>query len=370
MAEHAAPPARAATNPTSSIKPLQRRWQHIGVLRARHLGDLLCAIPALRALRAAQPQARITLLGLPWAREFVNRFPQYLDALLVLPCGGDLDDDAALDLRAAQAVIAEQAFDLILQLHGDGSRSNALAARLCAAPVAGFHPATQRPPSPWHLAWRRDEAEIPRWLRLMRSLGATQLDERLEWPIDDEDHAECAQLLAAREVESPYICVHAGARLASRRWPLERYAETVQALSDDGWQIVLTGSSAEREHAEALRSLLHDRRRTANLAGCTSLGALAALLARARLLIGNDTGVSHIAAAVATPSVVVSCGCDAARRAPRDRQLHQVLAVDMPCRPCAADDCPHEHRCATAIDTATLLDTVRRTLCETRRHVA
>ena len=85
------------------------------------------------------------------------------------------------------------------------------------------------------------------------------------------------------------------------------------------------------------------------MAGRTSLWTLGALIARASLLICNDTGVSHVAAALATPSVVVSCGADVARWAPLDSRRHRVLWSAEPCRPCSFPTCPYAHPCATAI---------------------
>src|SRR5690606_15375221 len=84
-----------------------------------------------------------------------------------------------------------------------------------------------------------------------------------------------------------------------------------------------------------------------DLTGATSLGVLAALVARCRLVVSNDTGMSHVAAAVQTPSVVVASGSDVNRWAPLDRGRHTVLWHDMPCRPCAHYECPYPgHPCA------------------------
>jgi ADP-heptose:LPS heptosyltransferase len=73
------------------------------------------------------------------------------------------------------------------------------------------------------------------------------------------------------------------------------------------------------------------------------------LIASSRLLVSNDTGVSHVAAAVGTPSVIVACGSNVRRWAPLNRHLHRVVYHDIDCRPCEHFDCPVGHACATAV---------------------
>ena len=107
----------------------------IGVLRALPgLGDLLCAVPALRAVRTAHPQARITLLGLPAAGWFVDRFRHLVDDLLVVEGVTGIPEVAPDGPAAARFLPAARArrFDLALQLHGSGVTSNAVARRLGA----------------------------------------------------------------------------------------------------------------------------------------------------------------------------------------------------------------------------------------------
>jgi ADP-heptose:LPS heptosyltransferase len=92
-----------------------------------------------------------------------------------------------------------------------------------------------------------------------------------------------------------------------------------------------------------------------DMTGRTSLGALAALIEGADLLVSNDTGVAHLAAAARTPSVIVSSGSDAARWAPGDTRLHRTLAHNIECRPCMYEDCPIGHPCALGTTVAAVL---------------
>jgi ADP-heptose:LPS heptosyltransferase len=185
---------------------------------------------------------------------------------------------------------------------------------------------------------------VLRWLRLLEHAGAPSKGTQLEFPLAEQDQREF-QLL--RLADLPYAVVHAGSQLPSRRWPLERFAEVADALAAEGLRVVLTGSRAEASLTARLRAAM--REPAIDLAGRTSLGALAAVIGRARLLVSNDTGVSHIAAAMQTPSVIVASGSDPTRWAPLNRELHRVLSHDVDCRPCAHYDCPIGHPCALGV---------------------
>jgi ADP-heptose:LPS heptosyltransferase len=92
-----------------------------------------------------------------------------------------------------------------------------------------------------------------------------------------------------------------------------------------------------------------------DLAGQISLGTLGVLLRGSRLLVSNDMGVSHLAAALQVPSLVIAGGGDPSRWAPLDDQRHRVVFQSIECRPCAYDECPIGHPCATAVTPDTLL---------------
>jgi ADP-heptose:LPS heptosyltransferase len=152
----------------------------------------------------------------------------------------------------------------------------------------------------------------------------------------------------------PFACVHAGAQLPSRRWLPERFAAVADALAQRGLRIVLTGSAPEAALTRSVRS--HMTQPALDLAGRTSVFELGALVERAELVVCNDTGLSHIAAALGTPSVVISSGADAERWAPLDSRRHRVIWRQVPCRPCAHRDCPYGHECARGVATADVID--------------
>jgi ADP-heptose:LPS heptosyltransferase len=158
----------------------------------------------------------------------------------------------------------------------------------------------------------------------MQHLGIPLQGEYLEFEVERQDQSRFRSISGAHALRpGEYVCIHPGARAEWRRWPPEKFAAVADELSKRGLRVVITGSAEERELAEKVQASMswdaHD------FTGRTDLGSLAALLSGARLLICNDTGVSHLAAALRVPSVVVFWTTDLAGWPPLDRQLHRSV---------------------------------------------
>ncbi|MCG2578739.1 glycosyltransferase family 9 protein [Dechloromonas sp. XY25] len=324
--------------------------ERIVLFRALQLGDLLCAVPAMRAIRHARPAAHITLIGLPWAADFATRLP-YINDFMEFPGFPGLPERRP-DLASLEIFLAEaqsRRFDLAIQMHGSGILTNQLISLLGARRCAGFYLPDQPCPNPQtFLPWPDELPEIRRLLALTEHLGMPSRGEALELPILPAEAATFAALRAMLPIgERGYACIHPGARLASRRWLPERFALVADALAAVGLGIVLTGTADEAPLLAAIRQNM--RQPAIDLAGHTTLGTLAALVAAADLVVCNDTGMSHVAAAVGTPSVVICSGADDRRWRPLDGERHRVLAHPVPCRPCAYDECPTGHACARGV---------------------
>jgi ADP-heptose:LPS heptosyltransferase len=341
------------------------------VFRALQLGDMLCAVPALRALRRRLPDARITLAGLPWAQSFVQRFSTYCDDLLPFPGFPGFPEQEGTVPGLLDFLLAARTrqFDVAIQLHGSGQLSNRIVALMQARRTAGFVPAGEQPPR-WHIAWPDSLPEIERYIALMAAIGVPPAGRDLELPISAADWEQWEALrVRSRLHPQRFVCIHPGARLLSRRWPVARFAAVAAALAGDGWPVVVTGSPQEAELTASLIAQLPPGA-ALDLTGQTTLGSLAALISKSALLVCNDTGVSHVAAAVGTPSVVIASGSEVHRWAPLDRDLHPVIWRDMPCRPCAYDTCPLGHGCALGVEVHSVIARARNLLQGSIRHAA
>lgn len=304
----------------------------IAVFRALHLGDMLCAVPALRALRHGFPEADIALIGLPWAESFQRRFARYVDRFIAFPGYPGLPErePGPGQPETFLASMRARRWDLCLQMHGSGPASNEVVGRMGARVALGLgQVGPDAPVRVW--PYPDDRHETRRNLHLLEAgLGLDGDDDRLEFSLTDDDWSELCRTpglaaFAAAHV-SDYVCLHPGARDPAKRWPARDFAAVGDALAARGWQVVLTGSGVERTLAGEVAAAM---RHPCTIAACdVSVGGLAALLSRARLAISNDTGAAHLCTALRVPSVVIFFATDVTRWGPPDNGLHRIAGGD------------------------------------------
>jgi len=302
--------------------------QRVAIVRSLPgLGDLLCTVPAFKALRTALPEARITLIGLPWAQSFVQRFSHYIDEWLEFPGYPGIPEVtlSPQQLTSFLTGIQRSHFDLALQMHGSGIYSNPFTVLLGAGLSAGFFlPGQYCPDEERFFPYPDAQPEVRRHLQLLEFLGIPSQGDQLEFPLWESDWQAFRAIATTHGLQpGRYICIHPGASVSSRRWTSGQFATVANALADGGFQVVLTGTAAEAELTHAVAAKIHSP--VVNLAGKTSLGAIAALLKNAQMLICNDTGISHLAAALQVKSVVIFSASDPNRWAPLNQQLHRVV---------------------------------------------
>lgn len=305
---------------------LPERLDTIAVFRALQLGDLLCSVPAFRALRHAWPEARITLLGLPWAHDFVSRFRAYFDDFMLFTGFPGLPEQP-FDPQATLAFIEqvqERQFDLVLQMHGNGNIINPLLMLFGAHRYAGFYREENYQPDPETFMPYPDEVnpEVLRHLRLMEFLGIPLQGTDLEFSLYPQDHDDFARLNLALRPQG-YICIHPGARFVRRQWDVSNFARLGDLAKEHGLEAVITGVESEREITAAVAETMQHT--PLDLTGRTTLGALGVLVKDARMVIANDTGISHIATALKTPSTIITLSHDPERWTPLDSSLHAMI---------------------------------------------
>ncbi|WP_457972739.1 glycosyltransferase family 9 protein [Arthrobacter sp. D1-17] len=360
---------------SQGVGPILERFtgvSRIAVLRGGGLGDLMFALPAMSALKAAYPEASLTLLGTPMHAELLSQTCGPVDETVILPFSegvrpGAEDKD---ELENFFSTMRGRKFDLAVQLHGGGRYSNPFLLRLGARHTVG----TRTPDA------ARLERTVPylyyqhepmRALEVAGFAGAApvELEARMR------TLPEFRQRLTSRlerldsSPERGRVVIHPGATDPRRRWPAERFGAVARMAADDGFRVLVIGDHSEKELAEAVveHAVGHGSAGTPtpaspqveSLAGQLELGELAALLADCSVVVANDSGPRHLAQALGSPTVGVFWTGNAINAGPLGRSLHRihlgwttrcgVCGVDMTQVGWTAPRCPHDESTVEAV---------------------
>jgi lipopolysaccharide heptosyltransferase II len=319
-------------------------------VRLDALGDVLMTTPALRALKTAQPGRRLTLLASPAGAAAAALVPE-VDEVLVyeapwMKATPPRVDRAAPDFSMIDRIRAER-FDgaVIFTVYSQNPLPAALLCYLAGIPrrVAHCHE------NPYQLLtdWVVDPEpaggvrhEVRRQLDLVAAVGGRAIDERLSLRVPPGARARVRRLLKERGLDGrPWVLLHPGATAPSRRYPPEQFAEAARALAQaTGCAVVLSGTAGEQALVETMAALIGVD--AVALAGLP-LAEFAALVEGAPVLVSNNSGPVHIAAAVGTP-VVDLYALTNPQHTPWGVP-HRVLFHDVPCKYCYKSVCPLGH---------------------------
>jgi ADP-heptose:LPS heptosyltransferase len=317
----------------------------IAVLRANGLGDFMFILPALDALRAAYPEAEITLLGTDLHLELLRGRPGPIDQIVVVPPSHGVRDQPGIEENEVELdrffeAMARERFDLAVQMHGGGRNSNPFVLRLGARLTVGLKTHDAPRLDRW-VPYVYFQPEIIRYLEVVALVGArpTRLEPYLQ--VTEKDLAETYQLLPDKS--QPLVALHPGASDFRRRWSPEKFARVGDELARSGARVVVTGNAPERDLADQVVAAMQTTAQ--NLAGQLSLGGLAGLLSRCRVVVSNDTGPRHLADAVGAATVAIYWCGNLINCGPLSRTRHRPFAAwRLDCSVCGAS-CIH-NRCS------------------------
>lgn len=283
-------------------------------VRPDNIGDVLMTTPALRALKEALPECKLTLLTSS-------------AGALIAPCIPEIDEHLTFDvpwvkndteadptaITMAVAMLKAYAFDgaVIFTTYSQNPLPAAMLCYMAGIPqVLGY--CRENPyqlisswvPDPEPLELVRHEVE--RQLALVKTIGIkAPKDTHLSLQVPAASHASATKKLKTLGVNlaRPWLIMHTAASEAKRCYDPKGYITAAQYLIPKGWQIVLTGSSGESAYVHAVATGIG--RGAVDASGKLSLEELCAAIAVAPILVSNNTGPVHIAAATGTPVVVL-----------------------------------------------------------------
>jgi heptosyltransferase-2 len=323
------------------------------------VGDAVLAIPAMKAVREKYPEAEITLLVRPWVAGVFTAAP-FIDKVWSEPRPAGIGDW----LRISRNIRAQQ-FDLALLF--PNSFESAAMMFLGRVPqrvgyatdgrslllTKSIRPSTEK------------RHQVHYYLDLAAAVSATTTHPSIEIQASAEEKSNARKLLASSGIAAnrKYLVLNPGAAYgAAKRWGEDRFAEAGDALAAElGTDVAIIGSETERSIAERIRDLM--RSRVVVLNGKTSLETLIGVIAESSLVLTNDSGPMHIAAALGVPTVAVFGATDHVATGPFGART-TIVRESVDCSPCMLRECPIDHRCMTRVSA----DAVARAAKELIRH--
>ncbi|KAB8315972.1 lipopolysaccharide heptosyltransferase II [Tolypothrix campylonemoides VB511288] len=339
--------------------------ENILCIRLDTIGDVLMTTPAIHALKASHPNRRITLLTSSAGASTASLVPD-VDEVIVYDApwlkataprqNSRPEYEMAEDLRRLK-------FDgaIIFTVYSQNPLPSAFLCYLADIPLRLAH--CHENPYQLLTDWVKDPEpehcmrhEVRRQLDLVATIGCQIDDERMSLRVPEKALASVKDILEQLGItqQRPWVVIHPGATAASRRYAPEKFAVVARSLVQDmGIAVIFTGTEPERELVTAIQTasgvVSH------SLVGCLNLSELAALLSLAPLLISNNTGPVHIAAAVGTP-VVDLYALTNPQHTPWGVP-NRVLFHDVPCKNCYKSICPEGHQnCLQLVKPESVVD--------------
>lgn len=302
------------------------------LVRLRSIGDTVLATPSLFALKRFLPQARVDILLEDWVAPVLEGFP-YVDNVITLE-----RKSTKARARIARQLRATR-YDVVYNLHGGTTgtlltRASGARFRVGLTTYQYSRLYTHLAPSPL-LLWHRDRTHsVEQQLALLGWTGIPVSD-RPPTQLAVVDHAAASITRRLRDAgwneQSPLALIHPAAAFATKQWDTEKFARVAEDLSNRGFAVVAITAPTETQIAVALKQSV-----AAPLISFSdlSLPEVTALAARARVFVGNDSGIAHMAAAVGLPAVVVFGSSNVAHWGPWATRPAEVVREEMECQPC------------------------------------
>jgi len=344
-------------------RPLQNlEPKRVLIVRTDRIGDVTLSTPVIKAIYDAYPNSFISFMVRPYAREIVEGNP-YLDEVIVFDKRGS--HKGLLGTARLAHTLKDKKFDIALVLHPT-IRVHLIAflaripARIGYDKKMGFL-LSKRIGHTKQLG-QKHEAEYS--LDILKEIGIEGRDTKPMVPQDGEAARKIGEILVSRGVgaEDIVIGIHPGASCPSKRWPLKKFAELADRLTKTlRAKVVIVAGPSDKRIGDELVSLAKNKGRVINLAGCTSVKGLAALLKRCNLFISNDSGPVHIAVAAGTPVIAIFGRNEKGLSPARWKPLGEddiVIHKEVGCAECLAHECKIDFRCIRSIEVDEVMGAV------------
>ncbi len=335
------------------------------IYRIGNVGDIICALPAMHAIRQAYPSSRLILLtspgkrGMPGAKELLSN-AAWLDKIIVYY------SDEINTVKKQMTFIKElrkESIDICFELPNDLATLRTSLRNMAAVRMWGVS---------WGYGWRISTIrwnthlqseknifsdEVGRLLKVVIEAGIDTKECCFPLPVNDRHRQSVKKLLSSfNDSQALIVAIAPGAKRLTNRWPLERYAAVAAHLKRQNTNIILVGSNGDKPACDKVNDLSGNV--CLNLAGKTSLLESCSLLEKCRLLIANDSGVQHLAAAVGIQCISLFSGRDICGKWIPHGKIHTIIRKWPDCHTCFIETCPKNNLCMRMISTEEVIEAI------------
>jgi predicted lipopolysaccharide heptosyltransferase III len=315
------------------LGPPQWDWKQVErvlVVRLRSIGDTVLTTPSLFALKRFLPNAKVDILLDDWVAPVLDGF-EYVDNVITLK-------SSSTRTRAGVAKVLRNAqYDVVYNLHG-GTTATFLTRASGAKHRVGYA-AYQYARLHQHLApsastlWGKDKTHsVEQQLALLGWTGVPVSDRpATHLFVTNAAAASISARLESAQLAHAFVLVHPSAAFDTKQWATEKFARIIEAIAERGLRSVVITTENEKAVVE---TLLSESKAPFTCFADLSLPEVTALASRARLFIGNDSGIAHIASAVKVPSVVIFGSSNVDHWRPWTSVAAEVVREELECQPC------------------------------------
>lgn len=339
------------------------KTKRVLIVRTDRLGDVVLSTPVIQAVKEAWPDSYIAMMVSPQARDIVEGNP-YLNETIVFD---KKKFRGFFGTIIFSGILRKERFDIALVLH-PLTRIHVILwlagikKRVGFDRKAGFL-LTDRIP---HTKQLGEKHEIDYNLDVLRAVGINPKKRELLVPVKPDDKFRISRILRENGIfdKDDYVVIHPAASCPSKRWPAEKFAQAADRIAEAlHKKVVIVAGAADSRFGRAVREAMDHE--ALDLSGDLSVGELAALLAGAKLLISNDSGPVHIAAALGVPVVAIfgrnQPGLSFRRWGPVGKH-DIILHKDVGCLNCLAHECKDGFKCLLAIEAEEVVAAARKLL--------
>lgn len=325
--------------------------QRILIIDLLYLGDLIFATPFIKELRRNFPQARIDMIVNSAFLEIMEDNP-YLDHVYAYNKKWSLRYSIGFARK-----IGKNKYDLGLNIHG--SWRTALLMRIINPEYnVGFNGESRGVFLDLKLEQEDNKNMVHVYLDFLREIGLNVEDSLPRLMVSNEEKNNIDRRLIEWGVaeEEKLIALNTGGTWPTKRWKIEGFAELADILNRQYGKVIFVGSKGDLDRVEKIKALMETDPVIAT--GKTTLKELAALLERCQLVISNDSGPVHVAAAVGTPTITIFGPSDDRKYRPLGEE-HYIVENGIECRPCGKHECPlGHHKCMQDIEAEDILSII------------